>query len=850
MPLQASDSHPFGFFKGLHEPFLNAPQAQLSPVRGLDKIVIKGMRRHGHSGVTDLGFARPTGRCVDPVYYPQDAMASILERLVPSHIGFVINKSNADKIHTWLKPRCISLMFNAIYLDHILLSSEEDAIKRIAAAMQPEFTESFQKQQENRMKHHKIQPKPIKYSADSLHFASLLLQAWKDNWGEKAAQNGYPEHVVEYTLLVFMMDKVAKKSDLKQFFEALSDKLLDKNKANQICWDGVSSCYSRQDYENLSLLSESYTLEQSLLKKFGDHAFKEYYPPVLEYGMSYLIIDGQSKGVSNCGEILLLTWMMYFNAKPNSHFDPLRLEELKTKGFRISERFIHFFRSVCPTYAFAYNQDVWNAWSELTSDLNTSGENERVQYMHPTPENGTYGIGAGIDNLLILLGRLIHPPKWDDELYNNIDRAAHRLDLFCEAFSPSFLHSSLGDFWSWKVIRKSNGALLNDRDIGNPKDVSILLLLGNKPVIELHCTPKHFEAIDASASGLCLNPQDNRQPHIPESITFSQFPTYFYACEMESIHGKLAALKRAAWHQKRFNSHAFDYIFERWIDGEGKFFAAYEDEYTNHKLIEVLYEQAGWSVDRILSLRVPKLTAMLLTFLAKISDLDQIEHILKDDLEQYRKEGSNMGSNWQERVRALSYLIPNADAETFERLFSLLPLFDNYLFVVSGCDLLHMVCWRGTAEGVRQLIRISNEINNQDMTGNTPLHYAVQNHTDIVDVLMENKAKLSICNQDGELALHRVIRYNMPIQQLLTIAGQMDNDLLNSITNQCKTVLGLALERMLDNPSEGPEFVEYLVARKAFLEPTFWRSHLLSEHQLYGRLGKELYACLYRDMDE
>ena len=90
----------------------------------------------------------------------------------------------------------------------------------------------------------------------------------------------------------------------------------------------------------------------------------------------------------------------------------------------------------------------------------------------------------------------------------------------------------------------------------------------------------------------------------------------------------------------------------------------------------------------------------------------------------------------------------------------------------------------------------------------------------------------------------------MPIQQLLNMADQMDDDLLNSITNQCKTVLGLALERMLDNPSEGPEFVGYLVARKAFLEPTFWRSHLLSEHQLYGRLGKELYACLYRDMDE
>ncbi len=117
--VEQGDGEVFGDFKDLHGPFVESSFLEFSPLQELNSDFMWTFRSQGHVGPLNRHFSRPLCRSLDPNNflqdaYPQDATASLLERLFPSLMGLVVNHSSSDKVNAFLKPMNIALILNLI----------------------------------------------------------------------------------------------------------------------------------------------------------------------------------------------------------------------------------------------------------------------------------------------------------------------------------------------------------------------------------------------------------------------------------------------------------------------------------------------------------------------------------------------------------------------------------------------------------------------------------------------------------------------------------------------------------------------------------------------------------------
>ncbi len=78
----------------------------------------------------------------------------------------------------------------------------------------------------------------------------------------------------------------------------------------------------------------------------------------------------------------------------------------------------------------------------------------------------------------------------------------------------------------------------------------------------------------------------------------------------------------------------------------------------------------------------------------------------------------------------------------------------------------HFAAWNNT-EALKVLIENKAKLNVQDNNGITPLHNAARNNTDGLRVLIENKAKLNVQDGNGMTPLHEAATYNTEALKVL-----------------------------------------------------------------------------------
>lgn len=88
-------------------------------------------------------------------------------------------------------------------------------------------------------------------------------------------------------------------------------------------------------------------------------------------------------------------------------------------------------------------------------------------------------------------------------------------------------------------------------------------------------------------------------------------------------------------------------------------------------------------------------------------------------------------------------------------------------------------------ESLKFLILNNIGINNQDIYGNTALHYAARNkHEKAIEILLSAGADIQIKNNDGITPLHQTLLqkpFNLSATELLLAAGSNTNELYNYV---------------------------------------------------------------------
>lgn len=613
----------FGEFKDLHKPFVDPRFHQYSPVHGpLDLVLIESLLFSGHTGLHNIGLPRPQRRKVDevsctPDSFPQDAAAAIIERLFPSFIGFLANANMDDDIHKWLRPVNLALIFNAIESPDFFKMTKAEAGLILAEAMQPQL---FQQARAYKKKNPKgTRQFPIK----SLPFAELLFEGFSENLGDKATANGYPPHVVERTLLTFVWEKKKLKNDLRPFYEALSGDIIDKKKVAEIIWQGEGSCFTAADYWAARKSRDKDNLETRALLKLGYSVFEDRFPPIIQYGVAKIEIDGQNFFYSDCGNNSLRNFFMQMLYNFDlQRYEWERLERLKAKGFKVNEKFINYFRNICKKPAQANKPWARNEWGKVLYNLNEGilDEEDKVKFYHPTVENGTFGICAGLPNMLKVIKLLLGDPRWNKASHVYRSPTNRKLTRLCKIFDPQ-------GKWDWEIPLKPEERTGGFADIVNhtildENDVRLVFSKEGIKIFEWHMQPLHYDFVSSSRSksipyhppGAVDKLKAESSVAWPADVTEASFPELLFNCYLDSISGKIRALYRILQFKQTFRKSTYDYLITKWIEPTGKYFAGWTDFHTNSSLLEVLHQFADKSdvCERVLKLKAPRLRAHML----------------------------------------------------------------------------------------------------------------------------------------------------------------------------------------------------------------------------------------------
>lgn len=793
----------FGLFKGLHAPFQdNKGQphkyAHFSPLHGVHNQIIKNLRLHGHYEPENKGFPRPNWKGKDPNVFPQDATASLLELLFPSHIGFLVDSCPFSPFHAWLKPKNIALIFNTISTPGFYENSIQGAIK-LARALQPDANlNQLDEEERKRLLHMpKGNPKkgilnkehkgpaqlkhgaysklkslaPAKPPSTEMPFAELLFLAFQETTGECASEKGYPQHVVERILLTYMLEKKKSKEDLKPFYNFLRDDIIDKSAVSLISWSGEESYYSEKDYmiaKEYSMLNDcQINLETSTLLKIGYSYFEDKFPPAISYGVSHVYVNGKWESYSDCGETSLRNFfMMVIYNFATKKFDWTLFEFLKEKGLHIRESLIDYFRTICPSPAYAESQKSRNEWAKILFDLNTGNEVNKIEYLYPTPKTGKYAIAPGLDNMLRVMGKLLGIPGWGEKIsYGNSIK--YKLNWLCNWFKKSEYLK-----WDWEVCQKSitdkpNTLYIGDPEhqITNPKDISLLFKLGvNNSIFEWHFEEQHFDfnRIEYSKNTPCKNLHLDRL-ELPSDLSKHTFPIFFFDANIESITGILTAYHKILWFEKIYNKKTFNSFTTRWIEPTGKYFAQWKDYHTNSSVLDLMLRYK--TIDDIFNMKIPELTAHLLWREVDADKPNAVQHLLNKDKELVLSDARLPHNNeYLKMARILTLTLEKASKKHISTLFE--ADIDQYLADVSGATLLHLAIFAGygLATDLLDLIGPTNldQLNIKTEGGCTPLHFAAQCTSRNIH-LLRSMVKLPNINinskdNDGNTPLHLAIR--------------------------------------------------------------------------------------------
>lgn len=481
--ISSSAIEKFGNFKGLDLPFVS-PHSQafhfLSPIYGMNRLLIKNLRSYGHNGQKDAAdeaknFTRPTGFRATDDNYPKDNTASLLERLFPSTVGLVFNARARDPVTKCLTPAAIGELLalantddlndkaeSIIYYTEVGVGKDKkkvgkyinnDVLKILNILLS---AEEFKKAKVSmdlitvKKQQNIIKPDQITTIDNALKLAELLCDVMRDNKIRHDNNDGYPEHVFEKILLTFMWEKYKNdKTALKPFYAALvKAQIISQDDVDKIPWEGEASIYSYEDYQALPQMYEPNNSGPALTKRehvalsmYGNEFYNDTFPPAIEYGNTVIKkLDGQHEIFSDCGDTLLRNIFMIFLYDPvTKRFDVSRLDKInelfKDQNCQVNAKLKKYFTKYCTSLSDCDTEKARKKWVKVSCYINLPDEEHKVKYLKPNRENGYYGIDKGIDNIAMAFMKLLGmPPCFTKDMKSKLD-VIKNYDALCVLFA-------------------------------------------------------------------------------------------------------------------------------------------------------------------------------------------------------------------------------------------------------------------------------------------------------------------------------------------------------------------------------------------------------------------------------
>ncbi len=293
---------------------------------------------------------------------------------------------------------------------------------------------------------------------DFEEIASLLVNALKESRGSSRL---YPKHLPEQILLAYFWKKGNEKQDFIRLLKGMAHphsraaSLLNhspaillgilKNEAfledDQQQQDFLAQKYTKTDFDLASLLvnlkGDSKKTVQRVVADFLDHPEKLVFyshqdnltnkslAPILSYGVAKHSSLGGG-GYADCGETSLRNFLNIVVYDPISEkFNARYLAQRQDKNpdQQINPNLILFYQKHSDPAA-SVNQAVRDEWSETITS-----RHEGVNYIKPavTPQCEISSEGSGIDNMMVVLDRLLNLPQ--------VKKRSEHLDELCKTLS-------------------------------------------------------------------------------------------------------------------------------------------------------------------------------------------------------------------------------------------------------------------------------------------------------------------------------------------------------------------------------------------------------------------------------
>lgn len=763
-----------GFFRGLDIPFDGSACPQLSPVHALDLQWLKNLRLNGHYSSVEAAvkYVLPKGYFnARKPNYPQDAVASLLQRLFPSNAGLVVNTHDSHRINKYLLPGNIADVFAAVYTDDDFDLKEDierefagiktnEAVLKLVQALLPEKLKKRFHQFSDPGSKNRISEEDKSTYKYLIELASLILSAFKDP--------GYPPYTVEKILTAYMWERnKADTENLKPYYEGLAKAgMIDKKLVADMKWN--------QEYYAESTAETK--LEQKMLTKIYEATYKKNFPAGVHYGTSHIIINDKKVPYSDCGDSILNSLFMMFLYNPETRkFDTTKLRRLEKKGYKISPKLLKYFEKFCDCPSAAESPKMRKKWSKVVNSLNKPGDKYKVRYISPEDEEEKfYGIDAGVDNILRVIGKLLGAPEdeFDMEMKDKYS-CAKNLDKLCYLFSDiadDKEKPGIDDkYWSVKSVRHQNHRSNDIEELFETVpttgwyDLSLVFsyggsrvsekgyLLGNvnrEKVFELEFDAIHFD----------FNRLDN--DYIFDNVK-RRWDTLHdvYSSPMDTIEERIRALEKMLMYRKTFQSDEFKYTLKAWLNPLGDKFFGWRNPKMNAKVANVLLQ--FMSVDEILNLHIPQFMNRLVENAAEHGNAADLKKIMAEDLKYFQSSPPQPHRNkYSNMARILDHTLKFGKENAVRSLVEAGA--NEYMEKVSGVSLLHMIAYAGNlmiASCPELLAKFGKDFNakTSDGNGNTPLHFAAKaSSVPIIDCVLRLGARVNEKNDAGQTALYIV----------------------------------------------------------------------------------------------
>lgn len=761
---------PVGFFRGLDIPFDNSPCPHLSPVHALDLQWLKNLRLHGHysSVPSNVKYELPKGYFnARKPNYPQDATASLLQRLFPSNAGLVVNKHDSHRINRYLLPGNIAEIFAVIASDDFDGKEEierefagiktNEAVFRLMQALLPEKLKKRFHQFIDPASKNAISEQDKSTYKYLIELAKLILSAFQDK--------GYPQHTVEKILTAYMWERNKDDTEkLKPYYEGLANAgLIDKKLVANMKWN--------QEYYAGS--TGETKLEKKILAKFSGSAKAYDFPSGIPYGTSHIMINGKKFPFSDCGDSIINSmFMMFLYNQKAKRFDTTKLKRLEKKGYHVSPALIEYFEKFCDNPYVVESPKIHEEFSKIVNCLNKPGDKYKVRYLSPEDEEEKYyGIDAGVDNILRVFGKLLGAPEgeFDMEMKDKYS-CAKNLDKLC------FLFSDIADdkekpgvhdkYWSVKSVRQQNHRSNNIEELFETVptdgwyDLSLVFSYGGSTKSEDGYLLGNVQRHKVFALQFDSNHFDFNRLNVDYLFDVNQRRydslELIYDSPMDTIEERIRALEKMLAYRKMYKTDEFKYTLKMWLNPLGDKFFGWHNPKMNAEVAKVLAK--FMCVDEMLNLQIPQLMNQMAADAAEAGNIEALKKIMAADLQYVQSSPPQQRRNkYSNMARILDYTLKFGNENA---LLALVQAGANdYMEKVSGVSLLHMIAQGGNlkiSSYPQSLAKFGKDFNikTSDGNGNTPLHFAAKaDSVPIIECLLKLGAKVNEKNEAGKTAL-------------------------------------------------------------------------------------------------